>query len=203
LLLAIPGYEKSEHRNYEIHSASPDKDSKVYGAIHKSSAGDNTMVIGADRSAVTGLLDSLDAKSLESKSLKSVDLVSDRKVIAQMQLLELPTDKIGKGPQANIAALLTSLIVSVSEQDDELEVRGALQAGSEKKAEQIRQSIQGLGAMVELFASMDDDDDNDVKQFLKFIKKIKVAQEGNAVSVKLRVPSNEVAEMIKKEMNNN
>lgn len=202
LLLAIPGYAKSEHRKYEIHSASPGDDKKIYGAIHKSMAGNNTLVIGANRDSVTGLLDSLDAKNAESKSLKSVDLFTDRKVLAHVQLMELPTEKLGKGPQANIAALLSSLSISVLEEDDELEVRGAMQTGNEKKAEQIRQSIQGLGAMVELFALMDTQDD-DVKNVLKFIKKIKVVQDGTSVSVKVRVPSAEIAEMIKQEMNGN
>ena len=200
LLLALPGYTKSEHRNYEIHAASPDKNANVFGAIHKNSAGNNTLIVGANKSSVTGLLDSLDAKAAESKSLKSVELSSDRKVIAQMQILELPIEKLGKGPQANIAALLSSMLVSVSEEEDELEVRAAMQTGTDKKAEQIRQSIQGLGAMVELFASMDNQDD-DVKNVLKFIKKIKVTQDGTAVSVRMRVPSAEIAEMLKKEMN--
>ena len=200
LLLALPGYTKSEHRNYEIHGASPDKNANVFGAIHKNSAGNNTLIVGANKSSVTGLLDSLDAKAAESKSLKSVELSSDRKVIAQMQILELPIEKLGKGPQANIAALLSSMMVSVSEEEDELEVQAAMQTGTDKKAEQIRQSIQGLGAMVELFASMDNQDD-DVKNVLKFIKKIKVTQDGTAVSVRMRVPSAEIAEMLKKEMN--
>ena len=202
LLLAIPGYEKSEHRKYEVHSASPGDDPKVFGAIHKNTVGNNTLIFGANRASVTGLLDSFDAKNLETSSLKTVDLQSDRKVIAHLQLLELPMEKLGKGPQANIAALLSSLVVSIVEEDDELEIRGAMQAGTEKKAEQIRQSVQGLSAMVELFASMDDQDD-DVKNFLQFIKKIRVSQDGTSVSVKVRVPAAEVAEMIKKEMNDN
>lgn len=202
LMLAIPGYEKSEHRKHVIHIASPGDGKKVYGAIHKTIAGNNTLVIGANRDSVTGLLDSLDAKNMESKSLKSVDLSSDRKVIAHLQLMELPMEKLGKGPQANIAALLSSLSISILEEDDELEVRGAMLTGTEKKAEQIRQSIQGLGAMVELFASMDTQDE-DVQKTLKFIKKIKVVQDGTSVSVKVRVPSAEIAEMIKKEMNGN
>lgn len=202
LLLAVPGYEQSQHRKYEIHAASPGDDTKVFGAIHKNKAGNNTLVVGANKSSVTDLLDSLDAKNLETKALKTVDLQSDRKVIAHMQLLELPLEKLGKGPQANIAALLSSLVVSIVEEDDELEVRAAMQAGTDKKAEQIRQSIQGLSAMVELFASMDDQDD-DVKEFLQFIKKIKVSQDGTAISVKLRLPAAEIAEMIKKELNDN
>ena len=202
LLLALPGYEKSEYRNYEIHTASPDEDSKVFGVIHASMAGTKTLIIGANKSSVVGLLDGLDSNNLESKSIKSIDLSSDRKVIAQMQIMQLPIEKLGKGPQANIAALLSSLVVSLSEEDQELVLQVAMQAGSEKKAEQIRQFIQGLGAMVELFASMDDQDD-DVKNVLQFIKKINVVQEGTSVSVKVRVPSAEIAEMIKKEMNDN
>lgn len=202
LMLALPGYEKSEHRNYEIHIASPGEDTKVYGAIHTNASGNKTLVVGANRASVTGLLDGLDAKSIEPKSLKTVDLNSDRKMIAHLQLMELPMEKLGKGPQANIASLLSSLVVSVSEEDNEMELRGAMQTGTEKKAEQIRQSIQGLGAMVELFASMDSQDD-DVKNTLKFIKKIKVVQDGTSVSVKVRVPSSEIVDLIKKEMNDN
>ncbi len=202
LMLALPGYEKSAHRNYEIHSASPGEDTKVYGAIHTNTSGNKTLVVGANRASVTGLLDGLDAKSIEPKSLKTVDLNSDRKMIAHLQLMELPMEKLGKGPQANIASLLSSLVVSVSEEDNEMELRGAMQTGTEKKAEQIRQSIQGLGAMVELFASMDSQDD-DVTNTLKFIKKIKVVQDGTSVSVKVRVPSSEIVDLIKKEMNDN
>jgi hypothetical protein len=202
LLLGIPGYEKSEHRNYDIHSASPGENAKVFGAVHKNTAGDNTLIIGAKKSSVIGLLDSLDAKSVEPKSLKSFDLYSDRKVMAHMQVLELPLEKLGKGPQANIAAMLSSLTVSIAEEDEELEVRAAMQTGSEKKADQIRQSVQGLAAMVEIFASMDDQD-ADVKNALQFLKKVKVVQDGTSVSVKVRVPSAEIAEMIKKEMNDN
>ncbi len=55
LLLALPGYEKSEHRNYEIHAASPGEDAKVFGAIHKNAAGNKTLILGANKSSVTGL----------------------------------------------------------------------------------------------------------------------------------------------------
>jgi len=202
LLLGIPGYEKSEYRKYDIYSASPGDKAKVYGAVHKNKAGENTLIVGANQSSVTGLLDSLDAKSAEPKSLKSVDLSSDRKVMVHMQILELPLAKLGKGPQANIAALLSSMTISLAEDGDELEVRAAMQTGSEKKADQIRQSVQGLAAMVEIFASTDGQDE-DVKNVLQFIKKVKVVQDGTSVSVKVRVPSAEVAEMIKKEMNDN
>ena len=202
LLLGIPGYEKSEYRKYEIHSASPGENAKVFGAVHKDKAGDHTLIFSANKSSVTGMLDSLDAKSAEPKSLKTVDLSSDRKVMAHMQILELPLGKLGKGPQANIAAMLSSLSVSLAEDGDELEVRAAMQTGSEKKADQIRQSVQGLAAMVELFASMDDQDE-DVKNVLQFMKTVKVVQDGSSVSVKVRVPSAEVAAMIQKEMNGN
>lgn len=204
LLLAIPGYEQSEHGKYRIHSAAPDNDEKVYGAIHKDTAGDHTLVLGASRSAVTGLLDSLDAKSTESKAMKSFGLQSDRKLIAHMQLMEFPTKQLGEGPQKNIAAMLNSLIMTISEEDDELEVRGVMQTNTEKMAEQIKQSIQGLVAMAELVISMDDEEqDDDAKQVIQFVKSMKVVQEGASVSLKLRFPSADIAEMIKKEVEGN
>jgi hypothetical protein len=204
LLLAIPGYEQSEHGKYRIHSAAPDNDEKVYGAIHKDTAGDHTLVLGANRNAVTGLLDSLDAKSTESKTMKSFGLQSDRKLIAHMQLMEFPTKQLGEGPQKNIAAMLNSLIMTISEEDDELEVRGVMQTNTEKMAEQIKQSIQGLVAMAELVISMDDEEqDEDAKQVIQFVKSMKVVQEGDSVSLRLRFPSADIAEMIKKEVEGN
>lgn len=202
LLLSIPGYEKSDHGKYEIHSASPDENAKIFGAIHKSDAGNNTIIVGADKSAVTNLLDSLDSRSSDKSAVKTIGLESDRKVIVSLQVLELPTKELGSGPQANIAALLNSFILSILEEDDELEVRTVMQASTEKQADKIRQAAQGLAAMVELFVSMDEDtaNDEDVKQALAFLKQVKVSQEGNSVKIKLRLPSAQIADLIKKEI---
>ncbi len=101
-------------------------------------------------------------------------------MIATIQLLEIPNKKVvGEGPQANIAALLNSFALSVFEEEDELEVRGNLAASTEKQADKIRQSLQGLSAMIELFASMDEQDD-DTRQVLGFLKQVKVTQDGSA-----------------------
>lgn len=56
LLLSIPGHEKSEHRNYEIYSASPGDNKKVFGAIHKDNEENHTLIVGANKTSVTGLL---------------------------------------------------------------------------------------------------------------------------------------------------
>jgi hypothetical protein len=203
LLLSLPGYEKSDHGKYEIHSADPSDDAKLFGAIHKNAEGNHTLIVGAQKKSVTNLLDSLDSAALSNQSLKTIGLESDRKVLASMQVLQLPTSKeLGKGPQANIAALLSSLVLSVLEEDDELEVRGAMQAGTEKQADKICQSIKGLSAMIELAASLDEDADEDMQQALAFLKQVKVTQNGSSVKVLLRLPSAQITEMIKKEMSN-
>jgi hypothetical protein len=201
LLLGLPGYEKSDHRDYEIHSATPGDEGKVFGSIHKDKSGNNTLIIGAQKESVTQLLDSLD-KVREDKSLKTVTLDSDRKVLASIQLLEIPTKELGKGPQANIANLLTSLVLSIQEDADDLEIRGAMQAATEKQADKIKQSFQGLAALLELFASMDDEasEDPEMKQVIEFVKQIKVTQEGSSVKVRLRLPSSQISEMIQKEL---
>ncbi|MEQ1825779.1 MAG: hypothetical protein ABL921_07520 [Pirellula sp.] len=203
LLLSLPGYEKSDYGKYEIHSAAPSNEAKFVGAIHKNAIGNHTLVVGVNKATVTGLLDSLDAKSEGNNSLKSIELESDRKMIATLQLLALPSKKIvGDGPQANIAALLSSFVLSVFEEDDEIEVRGAMKASTEKQADKIRQSIQGLAAMVELFVSLDDDADEDARKAMDLLKQVKVSQDGNSVRVKLRLPSAKIAEMIQHEIDN-
>jgi hypothetical protein len=200
LLLNLPDYSKTEHRNYEIHSAKPDEHSQIFGSIHKASDGNHTFVVGVNRDAVTSLLDSLDARTSKSDSLKSIELQSDRKVLASIQLMELPVEQLGKGPQANIAGLLKSLALSVTEQDDDIEVRAAMQTSSEKKANQIRQAFQGLTAMVELFASLDEDGDEDMQQIVELVKKSKIIQDGTSVSVKMTLPSKQIADLVKKEL---
>lgn len=201
LLLSIPGYEKSDYGKYEIHSAAPSDKERFYGAIHKNASGDHTLIVGANKSSVTSLLDGLDAKRDESRSLRTVELNGDRKMMLSMQLMELPSKKVvGEGPQANIVALLNSFVFSIFEEDDELEIRGSLNTSNEKQADKIRQAVQGLGAMVELFASLEDQQDKDAKELLKVLSQIKVAQEGNNVRVKARFPSGQVAEFIKNEI---
>jgi hypothetical protein len=202
LLLAIPGYVKYDYGKYEIHSAAPSDQDRAFLAIHKNSAENHTLILGADKNSVTNLLDSLDTRISANSALKTIDLDSDRKLIASMQVLELPSkDAVGQGPQANIAALLKSFVLSISEEGDELEVRGVLHTSTEKQADKIRQSIQGLSAMVELFASMDEQD-ADTREMLKFLKQIKVLHEGTSVKVKLRLPSSKIADMLKHEIDN-
>ncbi len=57
-MLALPGYEKTDHGRYEIHSASPSDDAKFFGAIHTNETGNHTLIVGVNKDAVTHLLDS-------------------------------------------------------------------------------------------------------------------------------------------------
>jgi hypothetical protein len=49
----------------------------------------------------------------------------------------------------------------------------------------------------------DEEQDEDAKQVIQFVKSMKVVQEGDSVSLRLRFPSADIAEMIKKEVEGN
>lgn len=199
LLLNLPGYEKSSHGKHDIHSASPDEDSRFFGAIHTADTGNKTLVISPNKDSVTQLLDSLDNTQSDSKAFKSVPIENDRKVLLNLQLLELPTDKLGEGPQANIAALLKSVSFQVTESDDDLDIFANLTTDTKKQAEQIRQSIQGIYAMIQLAQSIETEDE-DLKEFNQFLKGVKVTTNEESITVKIKIPSDVVAELIKKEI---
>lgn len=202
LLLGVPGYEKTTHGKYELHSASPDEGKKVFGVIHEDKSSNKTIIIGAKKDSVTQMLASLDGELSDNKSYKAVALDNTQKELLNIQLTGLPTDKLGDGPQSKIASLITSVSFSIAENDDELDINANLKTTTAKQAEQIRQSIQGLYAMMELARSMETDDD-DLQQFVGLLQGIKVTTSDDTVKVRMQLPSKAIVKMINDELASN
>lgn len=192
LMLALPEYESSEYGKHEIHSAAPDENEKVFAAIHTGKGGIKNVVAARNMSDVKALLDMLDGKS----GMKLVKLSRKNPDFLHVEVLELPLEAIGEGPQANIAKMVQGVSVKLGDADGDVRLSVVLTAKKEKQAKQIRQLIQGLIAMAQLI----DDDDADLKKAQALLSDLEVNRKGNEVTLKVAVPEQQIIDLIEDEM---
>jgi hypothetical protein len=199
LIVGLPGYAATDYGKYRIHSAAPEKDMPVFGAIHTDGKGDKTVVLSSQRDAVTHLLDHLDGKPAGDASFKKIKLAAEGKPLLALEILELPADVIGDGPHANVARLLHGLSLRISESKGNLDIGLSLTAGAEQQAEQLRQMAQGLIAMLD-FAQSANPDDEDLKKVQRLAHDIKAARDGSSLKISLSVPADELTRFIEGEL---
>ncbi|MFO0924043.1 MAG: hypothetical protein U0905_16305 [Pirellulales bacterium] len=190
LLLNLPEYKSEEYKSHSIHSVAPDSNLRVYGAIHGKGNQDRTIVLCPKADKVKQALDQLDASPSSEKKDDA---------IVKLRVVELPTDKLGEGPQANVAKIVKEVEATIRESNDQLQVALTMLTSSEKQAEQLRQMAQGLIAMID-FAQGLEPDDEDLKKVQAVLKGVEAKCNGNRVEVVVRVDSSEVAKVIEKEI---
>jgi hypothetical protein len=195
LLLGVPGYAAEAFGKYTIHSAAPEKDVRVFGAIHTDSKGDKTVLLASQRESVTRLLDQMDGKRAGDDSFKTIRLTSDGKPILALEVLEIPTELVGDGPQSGVVKVLRTVSLRVSESKGDLSIGLSLAAGTEQQAEQLRQMAQGLIAMLD-FAQSANPDDKDLKKAQRLVHDIKVVRDGSSLKMSLAVPADELKKLI-------
>lgn len=198
LMLGLPGYAANEYHEHTVHSASPDQNVSVYLSIHTSDGGEKTLVAAPQRDAVEHLLDQLDGRDKDGTKILGMSQDS-RDALLELRVLEIPMDKIGEGPQANIAKIIDDLSVRIGEAQDSLLVDLVLSTKKEEQAEQLRQMAQGMMAAID-FAKSADPDDEDLQKFSEFAKDMKAKREGNEVKVGIKIPTKELLQLIEKEM---
>jgi|JI6StandDraft_1071083.scaffolds.fasta_scaffold52416_3 hypothetical protein len=201
LLAALPGYDSTEVGAYTIHSAKPDDSLQVFGCLHQGADGNYTFYIASNQSSLVDILKASDAATASS-SLKNFELEDDRKTFLSLQFTDLTGVQVGKGPQENIVKMLSGLTLSIAEEGEDIEFRSTLTAATTKKAEQLKQTVQGLVAMVEVFASMDEQDE-DVRAMITQVKKIKVTQDDTKLRLRWSVPSSQFVELIEEAKRDN
>lgn len=200
LFLSLPNYESETHGQHVIHSAQPD-DTRIYATIHEKKDGNHVMLLAPDRAMLDTQLASLDVFDKSSGALQLFQSDSVTKPMLAAQLLKLPLEELGDGPQKNIAKRLKSLSFAVSEQDDEIDLRLQLETETPKQAEQIRQMVQGFMAMLEFAQSMESEDE-DLKQAIAMLKDTKASVDGSNVRLRFSVPSDWIEEAIQEEVKN-
>jgi hypothetical protein len=118
------------------------------------------------------------------------------KTLVSAQVLKFPIEDMGEGPHTNVAKRLKSLSFSISELDDDIDLRLNLQTETDKQAEQIRQMVQGLVAMVEFAGSMETED-QDLQQAVKMLKDAKSSVDGSTVRLRLRLPAEAIEKALR------
>lgn len=198
LLVAVPGYAFSDHRNYRVYSASPERDVTAYGAIHSDASGRKKIVAATDRVQVTALLDALDGKGKGITTTVEAAKMEDGFYL-KVQVLKLPAIDMPDEFHANIFKLFRSVSVSIGEKGDRVAVELRLTAADEKSSQQLQQLWQGLAAVFPL-ATMGEPND-DMKQFVKVFQSAKVDRDGNEVRVAVEVPSSDVVAFFHEHLN--
>jgi hypothetical protein len=201
LLLALPGYKAEEYNGRQIYAATPDEERAVFGAIYVDATGNHTLLLAARREAIVRMLDSLDGKkddegSRGGKSARGVTLGGAGGPLAVVDVFEMPAEVIKEeGPPANVAKIMRSLSVRISEKEDKVGIAASVVADAEKQAEQLEQMAKGLRAMVDLALSADAEDE-DLQNVQRWLKDLAISRKGATLELTLHVPAEEVRKLI-------
>lgn len=196
LMETMPDYDSNDYGDHRIHSASPGEEQRMFGAIHTDGKRVKRVVAARTQEAVKNLLDMLDGRT--RKASKAVKLSRAKDQFVHIELLDIPRENIGRGPQANIARLVQGLSLKVGNDGDDLAMSVSITTKEEEQAKQVRQMIQGLAAVIQLVD--DGGEDEGLQQAKDFLANLKIKRKGNVVQIRLTVPEADLVELIEGEM---
>jgi len=189
MVLALPEYESSDYGDHIIHSAQPDDDMQVFAVIYEDNDGNHSVVAATRRAAVEKMLDTMSEEISVAPQLAPGAFLS-------VNILELPMDQIGDGPQENIAKLLRQISLTVSEADENFAIHLSLSTEDEQKAEQLRQMAQGVVAMI---GFVQDEGDDDLKMVQELLRGLTVQRDEATITLDLEIPTEKVIEFLREE----
>jgi hypothetical protein len=199
LLLGLPGYEAKEYGKHQMYSVAPDRDMRVFGAVHTGAQGNKTIVLSVKQEAVSNLLDQLDGKPTSGSEFKKISL-ADSKALVSLDVFELPKEVLGEdGPHANVVKLLRKISFQISESGENLNVGVALTTDTEKQAEQLRQMAQGLIAALDIAQSIDPDEE-ELKKIRQIARDFKATRDGATARINVSIASKELMKLIEEEL---
>jgi|GEM_PF-3525378 len=199
LLLALPGYDSSEHGKHAIHSVAPDDKHRAFGAIHETSP--KHIVIATNKDRVEDMLDSLDDRRSSSPSDRERDRKSSRDgaSLVAVRLLQLPKQlEDMDGPPKTILKMVKQASLHIREYGEDLEVEVNVEADTEKHAEQIHQLAKGAAAMVSL-ASETEEDEEELQMVARVLETLETEHDGNSVNMSVKLPQELVLEFLREE----
>ncbi len=200
LAVGLPEYEAIEYKEHQIHSASPDQNIRVYGAIHGTKQQNRTVVLSPTQKIISSILDALDGQSSASDDSETIEISGNGSTLVRLDLLELPLEQIGDGPQANMAKIIKSCALLVENgEDNELTINVSLTAENEKQAEQLRQMAQGFIAMISFAQSMDDDD-RQLELINELFLNVQAVREDKSVQIGVQLDAEKVLALVSEEL---
>jgi hypothetical protein len=200
LVATLPDYAATEYGEHVIHSAAPDEDKeeRAFAAIHTDGNDVKRVVAAMQMNRVKKLLDMLDGKA--SRESKAVRVSKDNSQFVHIELLEIPREEIGKGPQANVAKMLQGITINVGDDGENLNLTMTLRTEEDRQAKQIRQMVVGFTAMIQLAQDASDEDNEEMQQVQELLENLEVKRKKNTVQIRISVPEDHLVELIEKEM---
>lgn len=201
LALNLPEYDTEEHEQHTIHSARMPQSKgnrKIFGTVHGEKDQDRTIVLSPELTAVKSKLNELDSAGEELYANEGASGKANSKLV-EMRVLEIPMEKIGRGPQAAVAKIITSFTADLTCDDESIVATAMTTTQNEKQAEQLQQMSNGLMAMIDLAQSMEPND-KDLRQIREVVCNFESTVADNHVTLTLSLNSEKILQAISKEM---
>jgi len=188
MVLGLPEYVATDYKQHQIHSTAPDRKMRIYGAFHGTGEQDRVMILCPNKNTVQTTLDQLDSESNVIPSTESTPLI-------HLQVFDIPHDKIGNGPQANIAKILKSLMMEVNDNQENISVTATMTTETENQSQQVHQMASGLMAMIDFAQSMDSGN-KDIEKLRELVAGHESKINGTSVQVMVNLKASQIASLI-------
>jgi len=196
-VLAMPDYQSTEYQKTTIHSSMiPQFKSRIYVAIRESEEGKPSfVVVGLREDLVKEAVDRLLAPGRLEQPIAplggavageaphaffTASLKTDDKEIRSF--LKIPT------PNSAVLKMLQRLTVSLGAEDKSIVARVSAETVDEKRAEQIRQLVQGAIAFMQMPIT-ELEEQKDFAKIRKLLGDMTVSRSGNHVTLQLSRPA--------------
>lgn len=190
LLLAMPEYQSSLHRDYQVHSIVLDGD-RLFGSVHTAGDGTKRIIAGLSQQPVLRVLDHFDGQTGTDLSRRLPQSTGN---IADINLFSIPRQSITEPPFSVAAEIVQSAAISLADAGANLQVNVTLTSEVDAQAEQLRQMIQGSVAMLTSMAR--DGGDPSLAMAAGYLESIEIRRDAKQVTVSLNVPQDMIAEQL-------
>lgn len=196
LLLALPEYKSTLHRDYQIHSVVLDGD-RLFGTIHTDSEGTKRIVAALSDLPVQRVLDHFDGQTGAELSRRLPQATGN---LLDVNLFDFPRDSITEPPFSSAAQMIQTAGLAISDHSQGLTISLQVVTQVAPQAEQLQQMIQGGVAM--LTSSSQNSPDPNMVMTANLLESLSVDRQDKKLSLSLTVPHQVVAEQLAGAMGN-
>ncbi|QEF97152.1 hypothetical protein Mal15_11900 [Stieleria maiorica] len=196
LLLAMPEYQSSIHRDYQIHSVVLDGD-RLFGSIHTADNGTKRIIAGLAAQPVQQVLDHFDGQTGAELS-RRLPLATGN--LVDINLFTLPEAAVSEPPFSTAAEMIQTAALTLSDQGTSLRASVDFVTQVDGQAEQLRQMIQGSVAMINSMAQ--NGTDPGMALAANYLQSVSINRSGKTVSVTVEIPQAMLAEQLSAAMGN-
>lgn len=194
--LATPDYQSTQYNGATIHSGTlPDFPLRIFMAVLKQGTGQsNIVVFGLNEELVKQAMDRASGKSLPTASPSDAEgmffaaslMLGDEAI----RMLEIPQQ------QSAVFKMLQSVALSGGFEDDSVFVQLSAELVNEERAEQVRQLLEGLLAIVQLpIEELEKEEEFMIAR--EILKDVKVSRVGSQVVCRLTKPTDDALKRIR------